>query len=643
MVYNYNFELAAAAIMVLVLVHFLLNRQIPVVRTRIFFLYLLVALFAAVSNIASSVGCKYADIVPLWLNELFAFCLFLGEALGCIIFYAYVIHVCNKDRRWRRKMKIIGGIPFCVLMVVTLLTPFTGWMYYFDADKIYRQGPLNWLCFAMTFGYVVAEIILIILNRKKIKVSNQMAIIIYFILGLIGIVVQFFNREVLLNGIIRTGVILAMYLATQNPGNLIDGVTGRYNELAFRTVVIDRLNRGKEFVVLQLHLNKFNNISTVIGYKNVDNILTQVGDYLADLCGEENTYRTESHVFSMILTGDEIEIEHFISMIQARFEQKWCVDYMDLLLNANMVMAKAPEHFEGISDMSALLEYMMEQAKLRGANSLVAADNEIRADFSRLNSVERAIERAVQNNTLEVHYQPIYSVSKKRLVAAEALARMSDEELGYVPPLEFIPVAEKNGSIIELGKQIFEKCCRFIVEELVPHPELGIETVHINLSVVQCMQPDMAEQLIRLLEIYKVPPGMINLELTERITLGATELMRTHMQKLGEYGVEFSLDDYGTGSSNCAYLIDYDFGMVKFDKKMMDSYFENQSAYHILDNEFRTLRDLGISIVAEGIETAEQVQKLEEVDMNYIQGYYFAKPAPAEQFLHIVKQQMQTG
>ncbi len=641
--YNYDFELSAMAIMVLVLVHFMVNRQIPIARTKVFFAYLAVSLFTVISDVASSIGCQHANIVPLWLNELFAFCLFLGETLNCYIFYTYVIQVCDKAFEWRKRMLIAGAVPVAVLLLVTVLTPFTDWLYYFDADKVYRQGPLNWLGFAMTFGYIIVEMMILVLNRNKMKMSGKIPIVFYFVLVLIAIVVQYFNREVLLNGIIRTVVILVIYLVAQNPGNLIDGVTGRYNEQAFRAVVVDKLNHGKEFAILQLHLNKFTNISTVIGYKNVDNILTQVGDYLAGLCGEENTYRTESHVFSMILTGDEIGIEYKISVLQARFEQKWRVDNMDLLLYANLVMAKAPNHFESVSEMSALLEYMMEQAKGRGANSLVAADNEIRADFSRLNNVERAIERAIQNNSLEVHFQPIYSVREKRLVAAEALARMTDEVLGNIPPLEFIPVAEKNGTIIELGKQIFEKCCRFIVEELVPHPELGIGSVHINLSVVQCMQPDMAEQLIRLLEIYKVPPGMINLELTERITLGATNLMRTHMQKLGAYGVKFSLDDYGTGSSNCAYLIDYEFGMVKFDKKMMDSYFENSSAFHILDNEFRTLKELGISIVAEGIETAEQVQKLEEVDMNYIQGYFFARPAPAEQFLHVVRKQVQAG
>ena len=124
----------------------------------------------------------------------------------------------------------------------------------------------------------------------------------------------------------------------------------------------------------------------------------------------------------------------------------------------------------------------------------------------------------------------------------------------------------------------------------------------------------------------RIPPGMLNLELTERMTLDATDLMRAHMRRLGEYGVHFS-------------LIDYSFGMVKFDKQMMDSYFVNESAQIILKNEFKTLKGLGIDIVVEGIETKAQVDKLEEEDMNYIQGYYFAKPAPAQDFLRLIQAQ----
>ena len=153
------------------------------------------------------------------------------------------------------------------------------------------------------------------------------------------------------------------------------------------------------------------------------------------------------------------------------------------------------------------------------------------------------------------------------------------------------------------------------------------------------MQYDMADCFIEIMDRYKVPGNLINLEVTERIALETTELMKCHMDKLKARGVKFSLDDYGTGNSNCEYLIDYSFNMVKFDKRMMDAYFSSDAANVILRNEFRTLKELGMEIVAEGIEKEEQVTKLKEESMDFIQGYFYAKPAPADEFVSLIKKQ----
>lgn len=641
MAYNYSFEIAAALVMLVILLHFFIYRQFPMARTGIFGAYVGVSLAGCLCNIASSLGCAYPYSLPLWANHVLVVLVFLLEASSCYLFFIYSLLICDRDDRWQKKLGKIGAIPLFPTIFLILATPFTGWMYYFDADRQYTRSVLGNVGYYLILGYVLAEVLLLLSNRRKIRRNNRVIIMLYSLLMFVGFGIQLYSKELLLDGITKAVVILLIYVSMQSPGSLVDSVSDRYNELAFRIVVEEKIRRRQRFAVLCLHLNKFNNISAVIGYKNVDRIIEQVGRFLAQTGGEENTYRTESHVFSLILPPDQEKVTEVVHKIQERFLQKWKAGNLDLLLNANIVTACSPEHFESISEMNALRDYMMEYAKTKGTNSLVVADGEVKKNYLRLDSVERAINKAIENNSLEVFYQPIYSVREKKMVAAEALARLHDEVLGNISPGEFIPIAEKNGTIIELGKQIFEKCCRFIAEELVPHPELEISSIHVNLSVVQCIQPDMSEQFIRIIEKYNIPPGMLNLELTERITLGATELMQAHMRKLDAYGVRFALDDYGTGSSNCAYLIDYAFGMVKFDKQMMDSYFENETAHKILSNEFRTLKELGIDIVVEGIETEEQVKRLKEAEMNYIQGFYFAKPAPMEQFLELIRTRKQ--
>ncbi len=639
MIFVYEFEIAALVFMTIFLLHFLVHRQLPLMRTRLFLAYLISSMAGCAVNILSSWGCANTDKMPLWLNQALAFLFFVLETVCCYIFFWYTIQMCGGDGKWKNRMLRAGAIPVFMLAFLIFATPFTGWMYYFDEGKGYVPGVWSSLIYFSVIGYALAELIILIVNRNKIRKTNQVIMVLYSLFMMCSAGMQLYHRELLLNSITRAVVLLLIYVSMQNPGSLVDSVSDRYNELAFRIMVRDKIEHRQSFTVVYLHLYKFNHISAVIGYKNVDSLLEQVGRFFAAVGGEENTYRTQTHEFALIMPAEEAAVEKAVSAVRDRFLQKWKAGNLDLMMRVDIVTASSPEHFESISEMNALRDYLLECAKTKGTGALIMADEGLKEEYRRLNRVEQAISEAIEKDGLEVYYQPIYSMKDKKLVAAEALARLHDEALGNISPAEFIPVAEKNGTIIELGRQIFEKCCRFIADELLPRPELGIRSVHVNLSVIQCIQPDMAEEFIRIIEKYRVPPCMINLELTERMTLDATDLMRTHMKKLGEYGVRFSLDDYGTGSSNCAYLIDYSFGMVKFDKQMMDSYFANESAHIILKNEFKTLKGLGIDIVAEGIETKAQVDKLEEEDMNYIQGYYFAKPAPGQEFLRLIQAQ----
>ena len=210
MVYNYYFEVAALIIMLFILLHFIINRQFPVARTKLFFCFLIMSMMASVANIASSIGCEYKDSIPVWLNEIFAFSIFLGEALNCYLFFMYTIQVCNREKKWRRILQWNGFWPCAVMLIVTALTPFTDWLYYFDADRVYTAGPLNWLGFFLVAAYAVAEFIMLTMNRERVRENNRVIITVYLVIIFASAIVQYFNRELLLNGMVRSVVILSL-------------------------------------------------------------------------------------------------------------------------------------------------------------------------------------------------------------------------------------------------------------------------------------------------------------------------------------------------------------------------------------------------------------------------------------------------
>lgn len=242
---------------------------------------------------------------------------------------------------------------------------------------------------------------------------------------------------------------------------------------------------------------------------------------------------------------------------------------------------------------------------------------------------------AIEYDRVEVFYQPIYSTSEQRITSAEALVRIRDREGKIVPPGVFIEIAEKSGMILRLGEIVFEKVCQFI--RRYPLEQYGLHYIEVNLSVVQCSYEDLAQDYIRIMKKYEVSPNKINLEITESASTNAKKTLLGNMEELMEYGVKFSLDDFGTGQSNLNYIVDMPVDIVKFDRSMTNSYFENGKARYVMEAAIHMIHGMNLEIVSEGIETAEQLETMEELGISHIQGYYFSKPLPEEEFIQYLE------
>ena len=250
-------------------------------------------------------------------------------------------------------------------------------------------------------------------------------------------------------------------------------------------------------------------------------------------------------------------------------------------------------------------------------------------------NIDSIINEALKKNRFELHYQPIYSTKQKRFSSAEVLIRLFDDEYGYIPPDLFIPAAEKSGAIYQIGIFVFEETCRFIKSEA--FKELGLEYVEINLSVAQCMQDNLANDLLEILYKYDVSPKRINLEITETAMENSYDIMMKNLNTLAREGITFSLDDYGTGFSNIQRIITMPLSIVKLDKSFIDE-INNPDYQAIVINTIRMLKELNLEILSEGVEQEGQLGFLSEQNCDYIQGYYFSKPLPEEEFVRFMRE-----
>ena len=201
-------------------------------------------------------------------------------------------------------------------------------------------------------------------------------------------------------------------------------------------------------------------------------------------------------------------------------------------------------------------------------------------------------------------------------------------------PGDFIDIAERTGLIIELGKEVFRQVCEFISEHNLE--EMGLHYIEINLSTVQCSEANLADEFIGVMGEYGINPRSVNLEITETSVLENKAILLDNMEKLISYGVTFSLDDFGTGQSNLNYIVDMPVEIVKFDREMVSSYFDNMKAKYVMDAAMHMIHGMGLKIVSEGIETVEQFAHMRELGISYIQGYYFSKPISRQDFVEFI-------
>lgn len=634
MQYNYDFEIMSLVIFAVISGHFLLIRQFPTVKSKVFGRLLGVCLGECIANILSCIGLANAAIVPLIWNELFTFAFFALEGAASYLMFRYMEEVCSFSGVAGRMIKYMGKVPFFFFEIMLLATPWMGFFFYFK-DGSYYQGNFAWFGYVYIGYYFFMNLLLIFLGRARIETRIKVIVILYSIVAVLMVVLQYERKEMLLTSAANMLFILMIYMAMQNPSAYIDSETGTSDEKAFLIQMKNVTEQSGKKVFLVVHIRQMHHIEMLLGYENSRRLLAEVGHYLTALCGKFCVFRNAEDTFTILL--DEGKEEHIKGQIKKRFEQDFHVSGNSISLNEVMITLHYPRDFCSLAEYRALYGYLLEAAQNSGKQVFFEVDEAVKKDYYRRNKVEQAVDRAITENRFEVYYQPIYSLKEKCVVSLEALVRLKDEKLGAIPPDEFIPLAEQNGTITQISEIVLEECCRFLAKHVLPNPSLGIRTIHVNIAAAQCLNRNLKESILPVLERYYVPAHMITLELTERTAVEAPKLMLWHMQEFGKIGMGFAMDDYGSGNSNCSYLIRFPFREIKIDKNMTWSYFENPTAKIVIENEIKTIQKLGLPLIMEGVEKKEQNDALEALGVDMIQGYYYGKPMPETECLRYIR------
>ena len=316
--------------------------------------------------------------------------------------------------------------------------------------------------------------------------------------------------------------------------------------------------------------------------------------------------------------------------IAARFAEPWKTGVGELRLSISFVEADMEEmDCPAARLLNTLLISLDDLGRISEPDASRSLSESIE-EINRKLDIRRCLENALKNDELEVFLQPLMDCRTGKRIAAEALVRLRDDDGKLIRPDLFISMAEQEGYIVRLGEQVLAKVCRFIRDN--DMDALGIRWINVNLSPVQFMNRDIPRRFSQILEQYGVQQKMIHLEITEQSMIDFS-LLRDQITGLHENGFEFSLDDYGSGYSNLTRVRQYPFTNIKIDMEVVRNYCRDRDV--LLPALIRGFKEMNLSITAEGIETEEMAGAMAEICCDYLQGYYFSRPVPMDEFVRM--------
>lgn len=392
-----------------------------------------------------------------------------------------------------------------------------------------------------------------------------------------------------------------------------------------------RFERGSALILLDL--DRFRLINDTLGPPAGDVILVELARRLSLQVREGDTVgRRSGNEFGFVMAnlGHERDALALAQRIQDAIAVPFSVGEQTLMLTASIGISVFPKDGENGESMFRSAEAALQRAKRAGRNTLRFHSPDMDADASRRLALEGALHQALERNELSVHYQPQISLDSGRVIGMEALLRWTNPQFGAITPAEFIPIAEENGLIIPIGEWVLNTACRQTKQWL----DLGRQPlrVAVNLSVRQFRQSNLLGVVAEALASSGLPPGTLELEITESAFIDDIEEAVALCRKLKALGVKLSLDDFGTGYSSLAYVSRFPFDKLKIDQSFVRDIIENPVNAAIATAAIVMARSLNLSVLAEGVETEAQASFLRSRRCDAIQGYLFSRPLPAEDF-----------
>lgn len=615
--YNYFLELCSLIFLVAITICYWSRKKFPTSVFRIFGVCLLIVSI----NVGFGVFSCYALDNPQsftigWAEYILSFYYFM-QVLTSYFLFVYILYTVGKSLRYA-PLYNLTMIPSLVLAVLIFTNgAHHSFVYVTDEGTHYliNHGSTFFLLYVICGLNVFSTVVYTIAFRKTM--SKKVMPILLTIIGLVSIaeIIQAIQSNYFVMGVSYTLSMMFAIITINDPDEKVDRISGAFNNDAFIDYInSQRIEKQLKYYVI-FDIESFGMLNETFGHLYSSALLEAIRKFIHTINKKVLIFRTQSSKFVCICKTPEEQTQLYHAL-KARCTVPFFIKDRPLNVTIHLFWFHNDGAFRNSDGYNDFLNRAQGVLNFKDDN-FVQLDKAFINRVNRDRRIREILKECLDSKKgLYMVYQPIFDIVSKKFNHFEALIRLSNDELGYIGPAEFIPIAESFGLASEIDYFVMNETCAFLKR----HPE--IENLEINVSCAEFFN-NPSERFLAVIKKHGINPERICLEITETVAVKYPTKTKEFMDDLGKYGIKFAMDDFGSGYSNIARFISLPFSIAKLDKSLLG---DENNVRIFFDSAIQLFKNLNIPIVVEGVETDSQLALSKEKQIDFIQGYYFSRP-----------------
>ena len=586
------------------------------------------------------------EFVLLYITTL------LFHISNCILMYIFTIYCITLIPRQESNMPKIYkqiSIPYIFLIGIIITSQFTKVFYYIDGETI-KCGPLLILSFICAFtSLTIVLCYVFFIHRKQLMKSTRTTILLIFFFPSVFLIIEMLCKTIILSGFSYSCVMLIMFFSFYS--NTIDTYSGFTKRENYHSFIKSYVYKETKFSLFFIRINNLETLKNIYSSTKTKIFLSKLIKEITNLKVNFEIFYIEDNTFVLVTNVSKLEeIGNISDILKSELvkeindaKNNIYVDYSGFVfINDKINYNVSIEHLlflesnknEFLKQNDIKIFTNRDFKKLD--EKMILLKNIIKiVDKFKIEDIKNE-ETKLDVDDVLVYFQPIYNNEKNKFLSAEALMRLNINELGgIVYPDKFISYMEEKNFIHKFSCIVLIKTCMFIKQLELEHKE--VDGISVNFSIMEFVNENFEEDILKIVKTYNVEPSKIHIEMTESLYSNEIDIIKNKMLRLKNYGFKFYLDDFGTGYSNFSKLVDFPFDVIKFDKSLIDKSLVNEDTRELVDCLSTLLKKKNIKILYEGIEDEDGKKLMEDLNVNFAQGYKYSKPIPHAQAIEFFK------